>query len=503
MAPRRPRAVRRTVTVRSSRPKRRRTAVKKVTTTTDWRGAAPARRAVTRIQNIVQGRGNLGSKYLAVLRDPLNADPAQIPDGYHAETTAVKLVSAGMIISTDNTGSATFAVDSRGFGGSMASPGTQVNFSYLSAGYNQATYQTSNNTPFLWCAPPSAYWTTNFNSSGNNGSIVRDGRMCWMGTGSTVADGASNGTPLAAQFFPGIDDFLGLYNQGRFVSGAVQLTYIGPHGDSQRGAVYVNASQIGFPDNGVSHFDTRAALRSHPETVKFPIGTSVTIPFYPSSVVGEGFVPLNSIHGLVGAGPDCIRRVAGADVNLISSPTVGDIPGNTIVYPFTTTADRNTNTWGSKNLASSDLYALVAVPLTARTSAGSDFSSSYPEAGTFSTITQDHMLARNACATGILNQLPVVYFNIEGATTTVTGIYDVKVVLNVEAIVRPSAASFIGATEVPHVPSAILAGKTMMETLGDLGSTIGSSILSAAAPYASELGKVLARKGGEMVLRRF
>jgi len=443
--------------------------------------------------------GRSGSDYLGLLRDPLGHPPARIPDGYHAETAALKLSAAGIIWSTDQFGRALMMVDTHGMGQTSSMRGTLPTAANTDASvvYSASRrYLNQYNVPFMWDAIPSLLrgagnWNRVSEYAGLAVSANIVEQTAFLGAGTMNAAGFGTFTN-PAQVFPGLDQFVSLYNQVRFVCGAVQFTYTGPHGDSQKGALYVNTSQFGIPDDGCSHFETVAALKSHPSTIKLPLGTSVTIPLYPVDVVGEGFLPVSDVKSVVTIDPS-------ADSSTKSGTTLNN---NVCMSPYKFTGAVSTSSIvnATNNGDNSTEIRYCIPPKQGNVNGGTPAAPAWgPLDGNIDGETHDAQDVVRGATSGIANQLPVLYACIEGGPTNSgtanyawsTAQYDIKVVFNVEAVVRPSASTFVGAQRVPDAPAAVAAGKRVMGSLGDIAMSLGRTALSVAAPYASELGSQL------------
>jgi hypothetical protein len=453
--------------------------------------------------------------YLALLADPLLAEPTQVPDGYHADSSPIKLVQAGINMPIDNLGNGYGMIDMHGFGtnGSTMGCWTTAAATKVGAGANSAISTLSSGNNFIWFSPPSNYrQTTNWKSIANDSAVggaaapgdvmTFSGGGDWEGaTGNGPAQRLQTADPIA---FTGNPQLLNFFSHARFVAGGVQFKYTGPHGDSQKGLIYVNTSQIGLPDNGVTHFPSLAALVSHPDTVCFPLGTSFVVPLYPASVVGDGFVNLNAVV------PACNPNTSRA--NLAFSWTDG------------TAATRTATTTMIRPGGSQDLSAVGSRQIDVLYAAGSVTTNTVlsiagiPMAtnadgitytvldGSFTAENHDVQDRTTSVSSGVLGQLPVLYYYVVGANpstpTVASPVYTMKVVTNLECIARPSVAQFISGESIPARPGAVKQGSKFMAIAGDLTKLFASKALEVVAPYASDLGTSL---GGAAtgVLRNF
>jgi hypothetical protein len=461
------------------------------------RGFAPRAR---RVAASAGTRAGNSSNYTALLMDPVAADPCQIPDGYHAETAAIKLVSAGLIFSVDGSGSSMIMVDSHGFGqGQLPTcllPSTtneHASFTASSIAKTQQPYD----IPFMWQMSGLAVrQTTNYENTGYNTGDARESlpnAVSWVVKNPDSTSG-SPGSFLVPQVFPGLDEFHRLYNQARFVCGAVEFRYMGPHGNDQRGTMFVNTSQIGFPADGHSHFETLASLISHPDTVTFPVGTSVTIPLYPSSVVGEGFVHLENYQSVVAVNPNTVGELQWSSTvpsSVFTQGTGAVSSGAPAQGPWFIDGG------ASAVVTAAPVANAAAIPYGTGVGVIID--------GNFQPENDSSQDVARGLAGGVLNQLPTMYAAIVGGPTgslsAATAMYMVKVVFNVEAIVRPEVANIVGSTSVPSSPAAIARGRSLMNHLGDIASRFGTSFLSVAAPFATDLGARLGGAAAQAVFR--
>jgi len=294
----------------------------------------------------------------------------------------------------------------------------------------------------------------------------------------------TGGATLASGFFS--TSLRAVYDRVRPLCAGLNFQYIGPHGDGQKGIIYVNTSMIGTPANGASHFGTLAELKSHPKTVMMRVGADFVVNMYPADTVSRAFVPLNNIMPAVASWSKAAWQ-SGA----VSSGGAATASFDRVVftsYPSIT--------------AAGGVYDPVEVtgPSNVAVLCGSAVSSEIPLASTESITAGNWTLTGQAPAVGkaataiaaenasCMGQWPLMYVAIEASTAS-SSLYAISVKSHFEAIPNPRLAELFPIAEHPVSAAEVKEGDTIASYLGDLGSRLYGTLSSFTRPYMDEFAE--------------
>jgi len=441
-----------------------------------------ARRAqgprLVRAPRVVRARGRGASAYLKLLQDPLNADAVGIPDGYHSETVPVKLCAAGINTVTDDLGRSTQLIVPWAVGANVGLMGYSFSTEDSSATDSDNAYQAA--TPLVFNQVTNSDYGTLSSAWKTTVGASPDVGFNWCMSNSTqITTGASKGTSLAPSFFPGLSSsyvlannpFLTTYEKARFVCSAVQFTYIGPHGDSQKGNLFVNGSMLGLPEDGCSHFKTKSELKSHRGTQQIRIGADFVLRCYPASHEGTMFFDLRNVPSPVGSNAHATQFGRPSFVG----PVGGVSSGAAVAYESGSAAYA-ANVFQGTTIGSG--YAQIG-----------DMSEAVGISGAYNLtgVSPDTVIQarqRGALQGGVFGQMPCLYVLYENGPAN-TPLYEIKIVTNLECIPQPAVAPWISSMESKDNEEDMKVARKVCAVAGNFATTLAGELIGYSAPFAS------------------
>jgi hypothetical protein len=236
-----------------------------------------------------------------------------------------------------------------------------------------------------------------------------------------------------------------------------------------------------------------------------PLGTSFTVPLYAASAGSENFIDLRGGRSNIKVNKESIIETnsAGAGTTFNLQYNSANIVGILAVPPQSNTANAN-GPW-VKTTGNAGAQYPVLISTTIPTFSGTPNGQEFVLDGNWQPECHDTQTQARGASADAINQLPTLYACMtgcpgSGTANAITSQYLVRVAFNLECVVRPEVASYVGSTSVPNAPAAVTKGRSIMNTLGDLGKTLGRSALTAMAPYATEMGSAMGRAVGSMIL---
>lgn len=490
-----------------------------------------------------QAKKRSRNAYLDMLANPMASDPAACPDGYTAQTTVFSLQNNGIPFSTGATSTLQSIVvnpwslgRSRERAGQAMSLTTMINnptgtflvpnsrvgtqpvVQYFATPADQAKFNSIPNIALAGLSPSNVgdfllVARSAANASGTSLETPNPVFYTGVGSGNASTSGSNFQNPVIA-----------VYDRARPLCASVKLTYIGPHGDGQKGILFINSAMLGPPANGVSHFKTLAELKAHPDTVQVRVGADFQVNMYPASDVARGFTSLSGWRSPWGtcvastnlaltdftqsvicvdssnAGPtteyikpenstvdacavypgDAYATFSSIDIAPAKQPlgVVGLTGGQRLACISAVPMSGELEDIDSKSaleFSHNPFFAAPAVAIAATALRQTDFSLSTGDTAAFQAAN-----VRDISASAALGQWPLLYIVMEGVPAAST-MYDLKVKTHFEAVPQPSVASFISSMDTKSEPRVVEQGTKIMEQKGDLAGTIASTLAYTAA----------------------
>lgn len=530
---------------------KRRVTKRRVTITTTNKLGKPRRGG-----GLKQAKKRSRSAYLDMLENPLASDPAACPDGYTAQTTVFSLQNNGIPIATGAASTLQSLVvnpwslgRSRERAGQCIAPvtlianptgtfivpnsrvGTQPIVQYFATPADQAVF---NSVPNVALAGLAASNVGDFmlvaRSAANAALTSLETRNPIYYTGVGSGNGSSSTTTFS-------NPVISVYDRARPLCAAVKLTYIGPHGDGQKGILFINSAMLGPPGNGVSHFKTLSELKAHPDTVQVRVGADFQVNLYPASDVARGFTSLSGWRSPWGT---CVAS-SNLALNDFSQSVIAVDSSNTgattpyiaaqnltvdacAVYPSDSYATFSTAGIAAAKqplgmagvIGAQRLGVISAVPLSGEVEdidsksglefltnpfyaapavaiGGADLGSAQLSVSTNDTAALAAANVRDLSTSAALGQWPLLYIVMEGVPVAST-MYDMKVKTHYEAVPQPSVASFITSMDTKSEPRVVETGTKIMEKKGDLRQTMAETMNYTNAFIGAGLVSYAARR---------